>query len=50
MWAWEVVVEVGAYCLLSNPGYYTLCLYCYAMLVDMDWYVRFMKDVRVTFN
>ena len=37
---WEVVDEVGTY----YPIYYqtlgvtfTLCLYCYAMLVDVDW-------------
>ena len=47
---WEVVDEVGTYCLISNPAYYTVCLYYFAMLVDVDWYVRFMKDVRVIFN
>ena len=51
MWVWEVVVDVGTYCLTFKPlGVTTLCLYCYAMLVDVDWFVRFMKDVRVIFN
>ena len=34
---WEVVDEVGTYCLTSNPGYFMLCLYYFAMLVDVDW-------------
>ena len=45
---WEVVDEVGTYCLLFQTlGVTTLCLHCNAMLVDMDWFERFMKDVRV---
>ena len=47
---WEVDDEVGTYCLIFKPlGVTTLCLYCYAMLVDVDWFVRFMKDVRVIY-
>ena len=45
-WIREVVVEVETYCLFINPGNYTLCSYCFAMLVDVDWYVRFMQVVR----
>ena len=47
---WEVVDEVGAYypVLLSNPGVTsTLCLYCYAMIVDVVWLSVSMTDVRV---
>ena len=39
MWDWEVVDEVEPIAmLLSNPGVTSAyCLYCYAMLVDVDW-------------
>ena len=39
MWDWEVVDEVEPIALLlSNPWELLLrCLYCYAMLVDVDW-------------
>ena len=32
MWVWEVVDEVGTYCLLINLGYYfvMIALLCYA--------------------
>ena len=41
MGIWEVVDEVGTYCLILKPlGVTTLCLYCYAMLVDMVWFER----------
>ena len=46
----EVVDEVGTYYLIFKPlGVTKLCLYYYAMLVDVDWFVRFMKDVRVIY-
>ena len=50
---WEVVDEVGTYYLfiIKPLGVtITLCLYCHAMLVDVDWFERFMKDVRVIIN
>ena len=28
----------------------TLCLYCYAMLVDVDWVECFITDVRLLIN
>ena len=37
---WEAIAEVGTYCILSTPGIITLCLYCYAMLVDVVWFER----------
>ena len=39
MWVWEVDNEVEPIALLlSNLGVTsTLCLYCYAMLTDVDW-------------
>ena len=47
---WEVVVEVVPIALfIQTLGVTTLCLYCYAMLVDVDWFMRFMKDVRVIY-
>ena len=31
MWGWEVVVEVGTYCLLSTLGLYVMLIHaCYA--------------------
>ena len=48
MSTWVVVVEVGTYCLLSTLGLYVM-LILLAMLVDVDWFVRFMKDVRVIY-
>ena len=48
MGIWEVVDEVGTYCLLIQTlGVTTLCLYCYAMPVDVDGLRVLMKDVRV---
>ena len=45
---WEVDEVVPITCIIMKPlGVTTLCLYCYAMLVDVDWFMRFMKDVRV---
>ena len=39
MWDWEVVDEVEPIALLLKPlgVTSTYCLYCYAMLVDVDW-------------
>ena len=35
---WEVVDEVEPIILyIKTPGVTTLCLYCYAMLVDVVW-------------
>ena len=50
---WEVVVEVEPITLsLSKPlgVTSTLCLYCYAMLVDMVWVSESMTDVRLLIN
>ena len=47
---WEVVDEVGPIaCFIIKPlgVTSTLCLYCYAMLVDMDWLSVSMIDVSV---
>ena len=48
MCIWELVVKVGTYCPLSTLGIYVMLIFL-AMVVDVDWYVRFMKDVRVNF-
>ena len=53
MWDWEVVDEVGTYYLFyfQTPGVTsTLCLYCYAMLVDVDWLSVSMTDMRLIIN
>ena len=51
---WEVVDEVGTYCLVTIKPLgvtFTLCLYFHAMLVDVDWVLRVsMTDVRLLFN
>ena len=50
MWVWEVVDEVEPIALIIvKPLGVTsmLCLYCSAMLVDMDWLSVSMTDVRV---
>ena len=48
MGIWEVVDEVGTYYLIFKPlGVTTLCLYCYAMLIDVVWLSVSMIDVRV---
>ena len=31
-------------------SYFYVCLYCYAMLVDVDWVSVSMTDVRLLFN
>ena len=49
MWVWEVVVEVGTYCLLSTLGLYVM-LILLAMLVDADWYVRFHGRCEIYIN
>ena len=53
MWDWEVVDEVGTYYLfiIKPLGVtITLCLYCHAMLVDVDWVSVSTTDVRLLFN
>ena len=45
---WEVVDEVGTYCLLFKP--WVLLRYgqdCYAMLVDVDWVSVSMTDMSI---
>ena len=39
MWVWEVVDEVEpiAFYYQTLGSYFYVCLYCYAMLVDVDW-------------
>ena len=47
---WEVVAEVEpiALFIIKPLGVTsTLCLYCYAMLVDVDWVSESMTDVRL---
>ena len=47
---WEVVDEVEPIVLYIKPLGVTsmLCLYCHAMLVDVDWVLSvFMTDVRL---
>ena len=49
----EVVVEVEpiALFIIKPLGVtYTLCLYCYAMLVDVVWVSESMTDVRLLIN
>ena len=53
MGIWEVVDEVEPItCFIIKPlgVTSTLCLYCYAMLVDVDWVSVFMTGVRLIFN
>ena len=49
MWVWEVDDEVEriAFYYQTLGVTSTLCLYCYAMLVDVDWLSVSMTDVRV---
>ena len=49
MWVWEVVDEVEPIVpLYQTVGVTsTICLYCYAMLVDVDWLSVSITDVRV---
>ena len=51
MWVWEVDDEVEPIALfIIKPLGVTsmLCLYCHAMLIDVDWVrVYSMKDVRL---
>ena len=42
-----VVHEVGTQLLEINQGGIRFVTYCLAMIVDVDWYVRFMKVVSV---
>ena len=53
MWVWEVVDEVEPItCFIIKPLGVTsmLCLYCYAMLVDVVWVSESMTDVRLLIN
>ena len=52
MWVWEVdEVEPIALFIIKPLGVTsTLCLYCYAMLVDVVWVSESMTDVRLLFN
>ena len=50
MWVWEVDDEVEpiTYFIIKPLGVTsTLCLYCYAMLVDVDWVSVSMIDVSI---
>ena len=46
---WEVVEVVPITYIIMKPlgVTSTLCLYCYAMLVDVDWLSVSMTDVRI---
>ena len=50
LWVWEVVDEVepiALFCYKTLGVTSTLCLYCYAMLVDMDWVSVSMRYVSI---
>ena len=40
MGIWEVVDEVAPIVLYQTLGIYYICLYCYAMLVDVIWFEK----------
>ena len=46
-WYWEVVDEVGTYCIAFNPWVLLRYAYYYAMLVDVDWVSVSMTDVSI---
>ena len=53
LWVWEVVDEVepiALFCYQTLGVTSTLCLYCYAMLIDVVWVSESMKDVRLLIN
>ena len=53
MCVWEVDDEVEPItCFIIKPLGVTsaLCLYCHAMLVDVDWVESFMTNVRLLIN
>ena len=53
MWVWDVDVEVQPIaCIHIKPlgVTSTLCLYCYAMLVDVVWVSESMTDVGLLIN
>ena len=45
MWVWEVDEVVPIYLFIIN-----VCLYFYAMLVDVDWVSVSMTDVSLLIN
>ena len=49
MWVWEVDEVVPITCFIIKPlgVTSTRCLYCHAMLVDVDWVSVSMTDVRL---
>ena len=48
---WEVDEVVPIHMFIINPWELLLrCLYCYAMLVDVDWVSVSMTDVRLLIN
>ena len=49
---WEVDEVVHITCFTMKPlgVTSTLCLYCYAMLVDVVWVSESMTDVRLLIN
>ena len=49
LWVWEVDDEVEPIALLLSNLWELLlrCLYCYAMLVDVDWVSVSMTDVSI---
>ena len=53
MWDWEVVDEVEPIALLFIKPLgvtSTYCLYCYAMLIDVDWVSESMTNVGLLIN
>ena len=46
---WEVdeVVHIVLFSYQTFGSYFYICLYYYAMLVDMDWVSVSIKDVRI---
>ena len=48
LWVWEVDEVVPIVLIIIKPWELLLCcLYCYAMLVDVDWVSVSMTDVRI---
>ena len=47
----DEVVPIHLFIYQTFGSYFYVCLYCYAMLVDVDWVcVYFMTYVRLLFN
>ena len=49
-WDVDEVVPITCFIYQTFGSYFYVCLYCYAMLVDVDWVSVSMKDVRLLIN